>query len=1010
MINISFIIIGIIILVFKFFELLFNRFGKSNKDININSYNFKNQKNQNEIKGGLTIENTKKCLLLQKIVLDLLSLNKINFKLSVDKIFNDTQKKEFLKYHEIKEYSMEFKYLNLNYDLINNYDSNKINNLFVQYMDDEKQINENKEELEENIILQNSELEIIKNELEDINICNKISKKEFVNILPSENIQFSNYTIKKINEKINDFYVENVIIKLCSEYFNIIYIKNIKNIEELLKLYDLEIINKKQARIKNILNLFECFRFYNLIIIKFMSFAFFKKNNNFTIIIHKIAHIKRFLYEYNKINLNSEQEKINLKEFSNFPSIDENNINYCIDETLHKEIFDKKNLFGNEFYVKIINEIKNMLFKNDEEKEINTELNTEINAFNEQLSLIMNQNINLKDNPNQIGKTLGYLFKVYIIDFLFKRIMKYTSNLIVDLIEIDNEYLEINDNLYEIFEEKIQNSLINNINILSFEEKKIDVFTEIDVFKFYFENINYNNELKDDTNYNHLKNDIVKIVEEKAYMNSYEFIYMNMQKFKYDTNFYQTILDLIEEENKNIKNNFQILMIDFDKKTSLPENFKIENLQKINLLFFRLPGHATIVIIQKNINENKINLLFFNPHEYFTLEENKDKNKYSSLFNNFVDKFKKLNNEEKNIHSFDSKLVSYKNLQKLFELSLKNQYIGMCLITSFLFTYLIIHISLSIDIDISNISLINKYIFNYFNKQLFSENFKFINENRYNNNEIFLEKKENLEENKNIINYYDELNNSNLLYNNKLLLLSDPKMRQLTSKLLKKNNYNLNFILNFGILIIKKYLNKYVNLNKFFPSTKMFDVVLSFSDNDILQKIQYRIKIITEKYSYEEKDLNLMNSLKKIKQNYELKTIYDMIYQDYINNNSIEYLFYTAEQKFKLTYKNYINEINNWKNWNKNKILTWLVFIVFKEYFYKTYEDENEFFILKYDNINNNLYKFIYEIHKKFDLNQIIYGFLDKNNNFENNEFYILLNDKQKKKFQYHLNLLCQNI
>ena len=998
MINITFIIICIIILIFKLFEFLFNNFSKNNKISKNNNFsknnkiNLYNQNNKNEIKGGLTIENPKKCLLLKKIVLDLLSLNKIEFDLKSEKIIND-EEKNFLDKYEINSFPVKFTYIDLNYNTINNYDNNKFNQLFKKYIiSDENKINLNEKELEQlevDILDQQSELELIYYDITEYCICNVIKKENYASNLILEDL--SPNEKKEINDELNTIYVDNLIVKLCSKFFNIIYIKNFDNIKNLLNLYRLKDELKNQKYIKNILNLFDCFRFYNFIISSFSSFNSFKVTNFKGLDKDLNLSNLEVLYDYMlTINKFYQDENISL-DFNYF-------------EDRNKDTFDDENcLFVFNYYDKIINQTKRIMLGNIEEKNINDDVTNLINEVEQ------------KRNCTSIN----YDSKLQLVTFLFKRIMTYTSKLIIDLIEIDNEYLKTNSNLYNIFEKTINNSLINNTDNLIIEDKKIDIFTIIDVLKFYFNNFNYNEKT--------ILEMIIPNVKDKIYMNSYEFIYMSMQQFSFDKNFYKTILDLVVEENKNkidIKNRYQILSLNSEEQILLYLNseeqklvsFRIENLLAMNLVFYDTPGHATIIIIQKIINKDKkmINLFFFNPHEKYELEE-KTTDSYSIYFQEFVDIFKSSNNIEGwIINSINSKLVSYQNLQKLFELSVIDSP-GMCLITSYLFAYLIITISLNIDIDISNISLINKYIYNYFNNQLFSEKFKIINNGNDNECKIILEEKleEKLDDDENI-NYYAKLRDSS--YDNKLLFLSGINRYKLESKFNKTNNNTLNFILNFGFLIIKKYLNNNIDFDFIYPSYKSKITVQDKIYNYIIKKIDDIDEKISQRDKFRE---NLNLSLIELEKLYHNETYGINTYTNNFNIisekiNSLNYLFNFLNSPLNL--HQYLPEIklnndkisimDNWKNWEKIQIQTWLVFIVFRDYFYNFNKKDKKFIKYGYIIKNNNLYKFIYKFCNYFNDNIKLNNFWCLNGGFKNNKMYELLDDKQKKIFKYHLKLL----
>ena len=177
-----------------------------------------------------------------------MSLNKIEFELKSEKIIND-EEKNFLDKHEINSFPVKFTYTDLNYNTINNYDINKFNQLFKKYIiSDENKINLNEKELEQlevDILDQQSELELIYYDITEYCKCSVIKKENYASNLILEDL--SPNEKKEINDELNTIYVDNLIVKLCSEFFNIIYIKNFDNIKNLLNLYRLkdELKNQK---------------------------------------------------------------------------------------------------------------------------------------------------------------------------------------------------------------------------------------------------------------------------------------------------------------------------------------------------------------------------------------------------------------------------------------------------------------------------------------------------------------------------------------------------------------------------------------------------------------------------------------------------------------------------------------------------------------------------------------------------------------------------------------------
>ena len=970
----TFIIICIIILIFKFFEFLFNRIG--NKKLQ----NDNKLKNDNKL-GGTIYKNKLKCQLLLDIILNLIKQNCIDFIVNIND-FNINVKNNFC-------------YININdidvYNIINKF--NKINK--ENYLQNNNEYIINAYEYDENKLAQNFNeyIENIKN-----NIKNNINKQNKV-IEVTENKD--NIIFKKIN--IYDFINNDNIKEEIKKIENFDEIKNNNNVK--LILYNIY--------------MFELFK--NNLLINYQNYELIEEYLLLNINKNKNENLEKLFkfIKYKKINndnkiyfqeLNFNNIKILMPFDLDFPEFDERSFEKkCLKKyiKLNKDFFNNNNIKKDICYNYDNNDI--FIFKNKYINKLNSEIkNNEVEENNKEYLNFINL------HQEKVFNKLEIINQEEIIKLINNEIKENIFNLL-DIIDfLYDEYKFNNIKLNEIFVKQIN-------NIAQKFDENLTIFNKIDYYKFYFDNIDYNK----NENAFFKTQEIYKKITPK-YLYFFDFVWMNMQENLQGEKIY-LIIDLLKEtisENTNEQklnfDNIDFKSIDFglDSSNSITKKYFSNNESKNDnneydiihmknntIISFHAPGHAMILIIQK-IKETHINLYHFNPYENFDSTKNK-KDDFSKYLEIFINVFKKKNEQNnKKINVISSNFVSYKNLQNLFES--QNLSNGMCLLTTYLFVYFYIYISLYMEINENNFSIINKYIYYYFKNELFTKENNYF-KNNFNNNQIIETKEiENEDDRKNVLdeniipekylnnneeifsNYENFLINQEKIFINKNLLILNKTEEQLSkinfyvniknqNKIeTQKNKFNkINFILNFGLLLIKKYVKKEMIIYNNFKiiDDNLFQLI-NYGENNI---INFSIKTFLEEYNLNYIDYKIDQSKIICKKK---NTIIPYQYLLLLNVNLLK--IYSK-----------IDILYNWKNWNEYDIFTWLIFIVFKNTFinfnFYRFNNSNE------KNHIQNLYDFVYNFSLLFQKNNEN-KFLSENLNLEN----IFLRENIEKLSKYH--------
>jgi len=930
MINISFIIICIVILIFKVFEFIFKRFS-NNK---LQNYNLQNEKLQNDNKlGGTIYKNKLKCQLLLTIINELLKCSNICFYVKFNNYYIS------VKYNELSMLNDEFNFL--------------ANNLEFKF-----------KEINKNYYLQTEKQEY-KNYDEEIKVINNFNH-EFKNKI-NENL---NIKIQIIEDK-NDNKDNIKILTRCQSYNIFNFIKN-NNYDP--KIFDIifnkvkdnnygsniiDINNIDDENIKLIL--------YDMIIYKLIEnnrllqiytnrYIDEYKPLNYSKYINSILNIKNFVKliknkQTNETN-NNEQILYSYKITYNNNELN-NDINILIpyQYDIPKIILKYNNDFNNNFNNNInLNNGKNYYLFNDITKD-------EFKIENENAKYI--SELKLED-------------KIKIVSKKFQELKEHIFNLL-DIIDFYIfEYNDFNQKISQFFNKYKNNNIIDNNN------NKLTIFDKINCYKFYFDNIDKTKEENKEI-IDRFPDIEKKINNSPVYIYLFDFIWINIQNYLVNnlTNNIDLVVDLFKEDLKlnNVNNHDFINKIDFitikskdiseikEGEENIPENILLNHFnnnvflqnsvnsnKEFIIISFIVPGHATIILIQQK--SDHFNVLFFNPHSSFDTKVD-ETNIYLKYFNVFLKIFG-IKNSHKKINITYDNYVGYKDLQLLFE---RPEFlsVGMCLLTSYLFTYFMLHMSLHFELNENNISMINKYIYWYIKNQLFKCDFNY--EKSLNiENDIVEEKKENNEKFNNQINNIKIITDFDM--NKKIIINKNLSFLNYTETLRCKYNYaintknsneieqltnsfnKVNYILNFGLILIKKYIHKEMIIAKNEFEEDKFNKCIDQNRKDKIFKDDAIWYI-------------------EFHSNFHIRNLT-------INDNEKKFLFPTFHNIIKeVSVKKYnkkLDILNDWKNWHSCDIFTWLYFIVFKVY------------TLHHTLNTNDLFNFILNFSKYF---------LNKNLNLE---------------------------
>ena len=965
MININFIIICIIILIYKIFEFLFNRFGNNN-------LNKKNKLQNNDKLGGKIYKNKDKCVILINIIISLIKNSSVNFYVKIGNYYIFVINGFYISNKDFDEFTKNF-----------TYGFREINKTY--FLETEKKEYTRDAEIKKN---ENINIDEFKTNIDDF--MKKIVHN--LSILPptpkNNNDQDELNRNKIIN--LNGKKVDCVFYDISNFIKNNNYDKNIIDINNLN--LNIDYINNNMENIKLIL--------YDIVIYELIDRNVLLQNtiNNEMVNYFKLLNIDDNIFKYKILNIKSF-----VKIIKNSP-INETKQNDVNKQLLYSHIISNNdNISNNDINILIPykNNDRMQRYKNNLLDTNNINLNNGNNyyLFND----ITTDEFKIENQNSKYISELKLEDKIKIVSKKYFELKGYIYNLLTIIINYYEEYALFNYRISRFFNKYKNNNIIDNNN------NKLTIFDKINCYKFYFDNIDKTKEENKEI-IDSFQDIEQKINNSPIYIYLFDFVWINIQN--YLDNKIDLVVDLFEEDFKlNNGNNFEFInnkiefiniksniISDFKEEENIPDDILLNHFnnnvflqnsvnpnKEFIIISFIVPGHATIILIQQK--SDHFNILFFNPHSSFDTKVD-ETNIYLKYFNVFLKIFKIKNTKPVNVINYN--YVCYKNLQSLFERPEFSA--GMCLLTSYLFTYFMLHMFLLVGINENNISMINKYIYWYIKNQLFKCDFNY--EKSLNIENVIDEEKKQLDEEKEFDNYFNLIFLTDQQYKSyeKFIKLGDnaminPKLSFLnyTEKLRCKYNYavntkklneieqikisfnSINYILNFGLLLIKKYIHK-----------EMIIAETAYLTNEIRNRIVVKTESTISKYEF----INFYN--KKLDNTNYLDFHLGKIIMK--NNNEKKILFPTINKIIEFysikKYNKKLDILNNWRNWDAYHIFTWLYYIVFKVFTLNNTADNTADI--------KNLFNFILEFSKQFS---------DKNLNLENIFSNLNLNFDLDKKY-----------
>tara|TARA_B110000967_G_C18895791_1_gene570531 strand:+ start:537 stop:2336 length:1800 start_codon:yes stop_codon:yes gene_type:complete len=461
--------------------------------------------------------------------------------------------------------------------------------------------------IEENMIIKKSELELLKNKYKDLikNSYDKNSKDKYINILNvinnSYNSLINHNIVINYKNKINELLDNEVNVKDAEK-------NNEKNNEKIFNKYSKYFISKYKEDIQKLNNLKKFGKDINKINIKYQKS--FKKVLNIDKKLDRIIKISNKIKNINDSEVNIIKEKI--KEYLIAISFDYK------EEYKHIFKFYSKYKNSNEVNRTNINlafllKIKEYIFQIKRKiklhyiEDIKNNINFDINLINTEIKRVKSKelNKNINDLSNNYNKIFENLIKLKIneddkeLNFLINKINKDNNDINIKLLEDTRILKNYNSKLkeyinrkeiYNIYDkDQMYDNVINKINMK--KKEYIQIKNNINEGKFY-KLVNKINEYKN------------KIKLENEYKNNIKLEYEYKNKIK---------LEIQEEKENNLKK-------------------KINNYKKYNTNLERIKINEKnyreyLLNINKNLNDtNKRVVKIINKKRKYYIKDNSFQN------------------------------------------------------------------------------------------------------------------------------------------------------------------------------------------------------------------------------------------------------------------------------------------------------------------------------------------------------------------------------------------------